>query len=324
VKILYVANGGFGDASWTTSWPRLFTERGHEIDVFLMQHTGNPFHANPFIRNMFVEEKMEAAKKIMPVIEGDSYDIVIVPDNTMAGMLHVKKVIKNVKNVYFFKDISRSQVVSDLEIPPFTKPEWYFTEKEFKYIEDLKIKNSVLFHPISSSVYEESRNIDFNLIIECSKKIKDIVVLYGGRKCLPIESLKKMETAGIRLLWEDYNCFNDESGTALGKFLALTSQCQVSVHGWSGSFLMSAGYNKPYIFTVPGYKIRANPKAPYFGTKETYLSHISQADKFNSLNPSAWCITEETEVIIEAINYVLEGKTGIYDKTWTFLKGKIC
>lgn len=319
MKILYVSNGGFGDASWSTSWPRLFTERGHEIDVFLMFYTGNPFYANPFIQNIFSVHYMRAAVEIVSVINSHYYDMILIPETTAGGVREVIEATKDVKNVHVFKRRDQSQFVSGLEIPPLTKPEWFYEDKEFKYVKNLKINNSVLFHPLSSSVYEKSRNIDFNLIIECSKKLENIVVIYGGRKYLPINDLKRMEAVGIRLLWEDYNCFNDESGTALGKFLALTSQCQVGIHAWSGSFTLSMGYNKPYVMVVPEYKIRANQAAPYKSTKKLYEQGIFRAKKYGCLIPSAWCITDKAEIIIEAVNHVLAKKTGNFDKTWTFI-----
>ena len=315
MKILYISNGGFGDQSWSTSWPRIWSEKGHEVDVFLMRHTGNPYHANPFIRKMFVEDKLEAAKKIKSVIDGRLYDSILMPDNNCSGVQDAVGVIKDLKNVHLFK--KQTVIRDDLEIPPWTKPEWYFTDKEYKYIEDLNLKDSILFHPLSSSVNEESRNIDFNLIIECSKKIENIVVLYGGgRKYLPIDDLKRMEAAGIRLLWEDYNCFNDGSGATLGKFLALTSQCRASVHAWSGSFTFSMGYNKPYVQLVPGNSIRQNSSAPYRDTNELYKQGMNRAKCYGALKPSAWCISDRPEIVLEAIERITEGKTVLYDKDW--------
>jgi hypothetical protein len=316
MKILYVACGGFGDVSWTTSWPRLWTEKGHEIDVFLLKFTGNPFHANPFIRNIFIKNYMEAYKEIRAIIEGHSYDIILIPNSTVGGMCDVIEVTKNMKNVLLFRGTPQSQLISDLEIPPLTKPEWYYTKNESEYIEKLNLKNSILFHPLSSDVNEKSRNIDFDLIIECSKKLNPIIVVYGGRKYLPMDNLEKIKAAGINLLWEDYNCFNDESGSALGKFLALTSHCQASVHAWSGSFTLSMGYNKPYVMVAPGYGIRANSASPYIDTKILYEEGIQRAAYYGCLNPSAWCITNKSEIIIEAVNHILLKKTCTFDKKW--------
>jgi hypothetical protein len=321
MEILYVPNGGFGDVSWSTSWPRIFSERGHEVDVFLMRHTGNPFHANPFIRKMFVEEKMKAAKEIRAVIESHSYNAVFIPEATTVGVGEVIEVTKDLKNVYLFKSSDQSQAVFDIEIPPKTKPEWYFTEKESEYIEDSNLKNSILFHPVSSSTYEKSRNISFDLIIECSKKLENVVVAHGGISHLPVDDLKRMEAAGIRLLWEDYNCFNDEYGHPLGKLLALVSQCQISIHGWSGSFTMPMGYNKPYIVVVPTNKIRQNRSVPYIDARKRLPCYLKKARAYGCLNPSAWCITEETAIIIEAINHVQAGKTEKFDEKWISFKG---
>jgi hypothetical protein len=322
MEILYVANGGFGDASWTTSWPRLFTERGHVVDVFLMQYIGNPFHANPFIRNMFIKHRMEAAKFVKSIIADHHYDIILIPDNTMGGMPEVIDTTKGMPNVLFFKGCDgRSQFIPvfDFEIPPLTKPEWFFTKSELEYAE--RLKGKILFHPLCSGVNEKSRNIDFDLVIECSKKLENVLVVYGGgTKYVPINELKRMESAGVSLLWEDYNCFNDESGSTLGKFLALTSQCQGSVHAWSGSFTMSMGYNKPYVMVVPGYGIRANHASPYIDTKNLYERGMKRADCFGCLKPSAWCITDQSQTIVEAVGHVLMGKTCSFDKSWTFIK----
>lgn len=315
MKVLFVANCGFGDVSWATSWPRIWSEKGHEVDVFLMEHTGNPFHANPFINKMFVEDKMEAKEKIGAVIENGLYDIVLIPDNTCDGIKEVIEVTKDIKNVSLFKGASKSQFVSGIEIPVVTKPEWYFTKEEFKYVEEFK--GAILFHPLCSDVHEKSRNIDFNLIIKCSERLEDVVVVYGGRKFLPIDDLKRMEASGIRLLWEDYNCFNDESGSALGKFIALTSLCRASVHAWSGSATLSMGYNKPYVMVVPGKKIRANGGSPYLQTSTLYKQSIHRARSYGCLEPSAWCVTTDVEIIVEAVNNVLTGKTWTFDQIWT-------
>lgn len=313
MKILYVANGGLGDASWSTSFPRIFSERGHVVDVFLMLHTGNPFHANPYIRNIFIYNKNKASQYIKEVSHKGVYDKILIPDNNCSGVQEVIRKVRGLKNVELFTKISHDF------LPPRTKPEWYFTESEMKYITDLKFKDAIVFHPLSSCTYEKSRNIDFDLIIKCSEKLGGIVVLYGGREYLPTEDLKRMEAAGIRLLWEGYNCFNDESGTALGKFLALTSQCRVSVHAWSGSINFSMGFNKPYVVVVPGGEIRANQASPYKDTKILYEQSMIRAAVYGCLNPSAWCITEEAEIIAEAIGVIEKGRTVMFNKEWKFV-----
>lgn len=326
MKILYVSVGGFGDASWTTSWPRIFSEAGHEIDVFLLKYTGNPFHANPHIGKMYVEERLTAYKKIGAVIESSSYDYVLIPNSTCGGVPEIIEETKSLKNVYIFQGLNTwcsiiqtiNQPISNLDIPPLTKPEWYFTREELKYVEDSNLKNSIVFHPLSSDLYGISRNISFDLIIECSGKFENVIVLYGGTKFLPVDDLKRLEAAGVRLLWEDYNCFNDESGSALGKFLALTSLCKISIHAWSGSFVMPLGFNKPYIINVSGDSIRANSSSPYIGTKGLFEQAISRSDTYGCLRPSAWCITDKAKDMIDAINYVQSGKTGIFDKEWIF------
>jgi len=318
MKILLVANCGFGDSSWMTSWPRLWAEKGYEVDVFLMRYTGNPYHANPYVRKMFIEEIREASKKIRGIIEKSFYDCVLIPDTTCDGTKEVIEVTKGMNNVHLFQGTDANQTISGLELPSLTKPEWYFTEKEFNYIEKLKLTNSILIHPISSGVNEKSRNINFDLVIECSKKLEGVVVVYGGLKYLPINDLKRMEDAGVKLLWEDYNCFNDESGTVLGKFFVLASLCRAGIHGWSGSFTLSMGYNKPYVMVAPGPGIRANSSSPYIDTKLLYEQGMHRAKRYKCLNPSIWAITDKADIIVEAIKHVLTGKTGTYDKEWEF------
>jgi len=318
MKILLIATCGFGDNSWMTSWPRLWAEKGYEVDVFLMRYSGNPYHANPYVGKTFIEERLEAYKKIKTVIESSFYDYVLIPETTCGGVKEVIEVTRGMNNIYLFKGADRSQIISGLEVPPFAHPEWYYTEKEFKYIENLKLMNPILIHPISSDVRGESRNINFDLIIECSKKLEDVVVVYGGIKYLPIGDLKRLEEAGVRLLWEDYNCFNDESGAVLGKFFVLASQCRAGVHGWSGSFTLSMGYNKPYVMVVPGSGIKANSSAPYIDTKLLYEQGMHRAKRYKCLNPSIWAITDKADIIVEAIKHVLTGKTGTYDKEWEF------
>ena len=320
MRILSVSNGGFGDASWCTSWPRIFSENGHEIDVLLMEFTGNPYHANPYIGSMFVFDRKETASKIMGVINAHSYDIVLIPDNNNDGVQDVIEVTKKVKSVYPFRGCNVGQEISGLKIPPLTKPEWYFTPEEYQHIE--KYKDCILIHPTSSSIAEESRNVEFGLVIECARRLDNVVVMYGGkRKYLPIPNLRKMESAGIRVLWEGYNCFNDKSGTALGKFLALSSVCRASVHAWSGSFTFSMGFNKPYVMVVPGHQIRANSGAPYIKTEVLYEQGIARARRYGCLNPSAWCITKSVRILTEALDHVQAGKTCTYDGCWEFLEG---
>jgi len=320
MKILYVANGGFGDASWSTSWPRIFSEMGHQIDVFLMEFTGNPYHANPYIGKMFREGYMTSSKIIRSVIEENSYDFVLIPNNACGGVKEVIEATNGLENIHLFRGTSGTQIVSGLEVPPLTKPEWYYTEEEFKFIEDSNLMNSILFHPLSSSVTEPSRNINFNVVIECAKKLDNVVVVYGGRRFLPLDDLRRMEKAGVRLLWEDYNCFNDKSGTPLGKFFAIASQCRAGVHGWSGSFTLSMGYNKPYVMVAPGEGIRANSAEPYVDTKLLYEQGMDRARRYGCLNHSIWAITDKAEAIVGSVNHVLAGNTGTYNKEWQFIK----
>jgi hypothetical protein len=79
------------------------------------------------------------------------------------------------------------------------------------------------------------------------------------------------------------------------------------------------GYNKPYVMVVPGDGIRANQASPYIDTKNLYERGMRRADCYGCLKPSAWCVTESSQIIIEAINQVLVGRTGSFDKSWTFI-----
>jgi len=82
MKLLYIPSCGFGDVSFSTTWPKIFVGRGHIVDVFLMVYTGNPFHANPYVRNMFLADYPEAANKIKSVLDSHSYDMVLLPITT--------------------------------------------------------------------------------------------------------------------------------------------------------------------------------------------------------------------------------------------------
>jgi len=208
--------------------------------------------------------------------------------------------------------------IPDFDVPVYTKPEWYFTESELKYVKDKGLSDYVLFHPVSSDFNNVSRNISFGLIEKCAKYF-DIVMVQGGCSYLPVDGLRRME-AKMKLLWEGYNCSDDEYGHPLGKLLALTSECKASVHGWSGSFTMSMGYNKPYVVVIPMDKIRCNVSAPYRDGSEQFTYQINRAGAYGCLNPSAWCMTDSEDVVTEAVGYVLEGKTAIYNKSWKFIE----
>ena len=329
MEILYIPSCGFGDVSFSTTWPKILAERGHTIDVFLRRYTGNPFHANPYIRNMFIvldREIKEAIEKIKATIESHSYDMIIIPNTICFGTKEMVEAIRNYKNVYipFFDQqpecVKQMSNILGFNILVWTKPEWYFTNQELKYITDKNLKNHIIFYPMSSDFFELSRNISFNLIEKCSNAFNNIVITHGGGSYLPINDLKRIEGNGkIKLLWEDYNCFKDEYGHPLGKQLALTSECMVSVHGWSGSFTISMGYNKPYVVVVPTDKIRCNALTPYLDTAPLFIAQINRARNYGCLNPSAWCITEDENIIEEAIRLVLDGKTAIYNKTCEFI-----
>ena len=325
MEILYIPSCGFGDVSFSTTWPKIFVERGHTVDVFQAPYTGNPFHANPYIRNMFIApccDWRKAVDQIKMVIENHSYDMVIIPRTICDGVKEMIDAIQNYKNVYIthYDQYGQLSGIPGFAIPLYTKPEWYFTNQELTYIMDKNLKNYIIFHPMSSDINNISRNINFNLIEKCSNDFNNVVIAYGGRLYLPIDNLKKIEDSGkIKLLWEGYNCFKDGYGYPLGKLLALTSECMASVHGWSGSFTMSMGYNKPYVIVVPTDKIRCNASTPYLDTMTQFIIQINRAREYGCLNPSAWCITEDENIIEEAIRLVLDGKTAIYNKTWEFI-----
>jgi len=82
MEILYVPSCGFGDVSFSTTWPRIFTEKGHVVDVFLMLYTGNPFYGNPYVRKTQCVHYIDAAKEIRTMIDSHSYDMVVLPRTT--------------------------------------------------------------------------------------------------------------------------------------------------------------------------------------------------------------------------------------------------
>lgn len=302
MRILYVAAGGFGDVSWTTSWPRLFSKMGHDLEIFFLKYTGNPFHANPYVKKLYdvqygginpIEYQSKIIGVLQEVLENNLYDFVLIPANQgLSGILEIRKMTEKFKNVF----VGHCKVLG-LDVPPYSKPEWYFTEKEQDYVKKLKYDNSILIYPLSSAYYDSSKNISFELIKECSHYIKDIVVVHGGYKYLPIEDLKRFEDMGIRVFWEDYNCFDDENGTVLGKILALESQCLVSAHGFSGSMCIAMGYSKPYVVSVPGTPINGKSAQEKLDMQSTHQSVI-----LNHENLGIWCITEKVEDFVSAIN----------------------
>jgi hypothetical protein len=274
MKILFIPdpNHGFGDLAWYTSWPRVFSELGNIIDIFLFVYSpegligrgnANPFHANIYVRNTFISALASPKtcfryKDITNILENNFYDLILTPcvsNNVLLKVSDINAIIKNYKNevkspypdmVAFGKE-----GLSYNNFPLRAKPEWSFTDKEFNYINNSGLNDSILIFPISSQVTEKNRNININLILEISNKYKNTVVTYGGRKYVPREDLKCLEKNKVKILWEGYNCFEDESGSPLGKQFALTSLCKASIHAWSGSFTFPMGFEKPYLFIIP-------------------------------------------------------------------------
>jgi hypothetical protein len=316
MRILQVASGGFGDVSCTTSWPRLFSEKGHELDVFLMKYTGNPFHANPFVRKLYTTpiNNTKAAEELLNVINNYSYDFILVPNINCGGMAAVVKITENMKNVITgWPRIGTECVKNGLPAISLTNPEWHFTENELEYVKNLKLDKFILFFPLCSDVREKTRNISFELIKDCAKHI-NIVVVNGGRDYLPVDCLKDMEKVGINVIWEGYNCFNDKSGTTIGKFLALESQCQTSVHGYSGSICIAMGYNKPYVVVVPEDRIRNNSGTPYLETQKVFERQINAFKPRGSTSPNIWCMTDKAEIVLDAITRAQNGETIAFKK----------
>ena len=271
MKILFVPdpNHGFGDLAWYTSWPRVFSELGNVVDIFLFVYSpegpvgrgnANPFYANTYVRNTFISDITSASyhKDITNILENNFYDLILTPcmsNNVLLKVSDISDIIKNYKNEvkspYPNMAAFGKEGISYNNFPLPTKPEWFFTDKELNYINNSGLNDSILIFPKSSQVEKKERNIDINLILEISKKHKNTVVTYGGRKYVPREDLKYLEENKVKILWEDYNCFEDESGSPLGKQFALTSLCKASIHAWSGSITFPMGFEKPYLFIVP-------------------------------------------------------------------------
>jgi len=314
MRLLYIAHGGFGDVSFTTSWPQIWTNKGYIVDVFLMLYTGNPFHKNPYIKNMFISSN--PAKDIDPFLEKDLYDKIVIIDNTNKGLKDVIDKIRHLKNALIIKSLEIAK--NDL-IPPIAIPEWHFEPSELSYVNVNYPKEGVIIHPFCSDFSEKSRNIDFALIDICSKYIRPIIMVHGGIAYTKpfLEEMEKKKR--IKLLWEGYNCFNDNNGSAIGKLIALVSTCSVSIHGWSGSYLIPVGLNKPFIVIVPENKVRNNKSSPYHNTKDLFMSQINRLKKIGYEGPSAWCVTKNFNDIITAMNIVRQKKSCVYDGNWTFL-----
>ena len=319
MDILYIAHGGFGDVSLTTAWPRMWSERGHVTDVFLMLYTGNPFHKNPYIRKICLSRQGKYAEDLSAMLSEFKYDKIVIINNSNTGVGEIIKLIENKGNAVI---LETWEVNSNDLTPPQMLPEWHYDKSELDYVLKNYSEKSVVFHPFCSSSSENSRNVDFELIKNCHKYMKSIVVAHGG-VAIKSPELPQLENLGIKLLWEGYNCFNDDDGQAIGKLIALTSICDVSVHGWSGSFTIPMGLNKPFVMIVPGDSLRNNQSSPYKETKQVFWEELNYIRGQTGVigngykGCSAWCATNNFNVVITAINSVLDGKSVMYtDNKW--------
>lgn len=321
MNLLYIAHGGFGDVALTTAWPKLWTERGHTVDVFLIRYTGNPFYKNPYVRNLFIVSYSEAPVEISKVVDRNKYDKIVILENSEGGFGIVINNIKHLDNVIVMKS---SSIKGDSFIPWYSKPDFYFDDQELSFIKENKLEDSVVFHPLSSSYNEDSRNISFSVIESCSKVLNNIVVTGGSRSSsgnyYTPAGLENLNNFPIKVLWENYNCFDDDKGSVLGKTFALVSNCKVSIHAWGGSNTIAIAYNKPMIIVVPRETLRANNSSPYYNSEELFRAQRDYFLQIYLKNPNAWCITDKAEDILDAVNLVLSGKSGIFNKTWTFFE----
>lgn len=273
------------------------------VDVFLMRHSGNPFHKNPFVRRVFESEPKEAHKKIRKIAA--HYDKVVVMNGTHLGVKRVCDFLQGLDNV---ETMSRYTE----ELRP-RNPELYFSTQELESVRTYG--GGILFHPFSSSYREISRTIDFGIIGECSKYFDKVTVTYGGRPFIPDE-LDVLESKGVKVFWENRDFFNDERGYPVGKTLALVSLCAVGVHPWSGSLCMSAAFRKPYVVVTPSKTLRTSPSAHERDTKKEYIGLINKMKMADCLGFCAWCITDRVEIVLEAIERVKSKEAVLFDGGW--------
>jgi len=304
--VLYIAHGGLGDVCFQAQWPKAWVDQGCIVDVLLMKHSGNTFHESPYVRNTFVIHKLQAWSSAKKIIEDNGYDEVFLMDSNHAGVSELKSAIMDMNNV---------KILEKKECPKFGKPKLYFTDKELEYIRSKGFSGKVLFHPLSSAIKSKSRNIGAELIKKCSHRIENIVVAHGGHhRCKPPEGLYD-----LNLFWEGFNYCDDENGTAIGKMFALVSECEVGVHGWSGSLCISVAFDKPYVVVSSEYILQSSPRSLSFNTVELYRKLMNKMKKIGCLGPSSWCITKDPSVVCEAIDFAKKGNIGIYDNGWKFL-----
>lgn len=318
MNILYVAHGGFGDVAMTTAWPRIWSEKGHVVDIFLLRFTGNPFYKNPYVRDTFVVSYPKVSEEITNVLNGHKYDKIIIIENSETGFGLVIPKIRGLENALIVN--SQDLRKEDCLVPWYSKPELYYSDQESKYITENGLENSIVFHPLSSSFTENSeysRNIPFSVIEGCSKIMENVVMTGGchtadGKFFVPDDIAK---IRGPRLMWEGCNCFNDDTGSVLGKTFALVSKCKVSVHAFSGSNIIPMCYDKPMIIVAPDEKMKMG-SGPLHDTEKLFYVQRNYFLSIHLKAPDAWCITRKASDILDAVNLVLSGKSGFFHKTW--------
>jgi len=321
VTILYIAHGGFGDVALTTAWPKIWVEQGHIVDVFLIRYTGNPFYKNPHVRNLFLVSYSAASNELSKVLE-NNYDKIAIMKNSESGFGIVIDKIRNLENAVIMthSDLKKP----DSLIPWYSKPDFYFDAQESDYVSKNNLENSTVFHPLSSSYSEESRNIAFSVIEDCSKVMDKVVITGGCRDAFgnyhTPDALERLKNSNIKLMWENYNCFDDDHGTVLGKTFALVSKCKISIHAWGGSNVIPIAYDKPLIIVVPRDTIRANSNSPYYNSEGLFMSQREYFLNIHLKSPNAWCITDKASDLLGAVDVVLSGRSGLFNKTWKFFE----
>jgi len=316
MKFLYIASGGFGDASWTTSCPRILSEKGHNVDVYHLTYTGNVFHENPYCGKVVVSKKYGGLSRgdlknqiidvITDLIRRNCYDAVMFPNIGCGRMPEIVEGLNEFENIYVGPGLENTRTRKPLEIPGLKKgmivgrPEFHFNSRELEWAEKLSGRNSIVIFPMSSAVGERTRNMNFDIINSCPFRDRFIVV-HSGCDCLPADNPKRFEESGIRVLWEGYNSSDADNEKVLGKILALEALCKFSIHGYSGSICIALGFSKPFIMNVPCGQIRNNSSSPYADTQERFNIFKGQMSYYKSTVLSSLCITEKEEEFTASI-----------------------